>query len=227
ADPGEAATGNAAGSGANARAGNSLIYPASASAPGDPVHEDAPIDPSPRRGSWFAPGILAGVVLCAAAATPAAAQSLTAGALSGTVAAAQGRPLDGADVTVLDVASGVTRTVTTTRTGRFQFALLPAGEYEILAERLGYRPRRVRGVPVRPGGVVDVPVPLAPARPPVAVIDSSQFAPGVLQGGAAGSSQWFTPFAITALPDRGRGLSALGRLSTASSETLETEGLPA
>src|SRR5207302_8670866 len=115
----------------------------------------------------------------------------------------------------------------TTRTGRFQFALLPAGEYEILAERLGYRPHRVRGVPVRPGGVVDVPVPLAPARPPVAVIDSSQFAPGVLQGGAAGSSQWFTPFAITALPDRGRGLSALGRLSTASSETLETEGLPA
>src|SRR5205807_3345943 len=33
--------------------------------------------------------------------------------------------------------------------------------------------------------------------------------------------------AHTALPDRGRGLSALGRLSTASSETLETEGLPA
>jgi carboxypeptidase family protein len=159
-------------------------------------------------------------------ATPAAAQSLTAGELSGTVTDSSGHPLDGADVTVRDLASGVTRSATTVRTGRFQFALLPAGEYEVFAERLGYRPRRVRGVPVRPGGLIDVPVPLTLTPPPVSVVDSSVFAPGVLQGGAAGSSQWFTPFAIAALPDRTRGLNGLGRLSTVSGEGLETEGLP-
>lgn len=155
------------------------------------------------------------------------AQSLTAGGLAGTVRGEGDRALDAVDVTAIDVASGLSRTAVTDRRGRFRFALLPPGEYELLAERLGYRPRRLRGVPVRPGASVEVPLALVAAAPPVAQIDTSVFDPGVSLGGRAGISQWYTPFAVTGLPDRERPLADLVRLSTAGGADLALEGLSA
>lgn len=157
----------------------------------------------------------------------AVAQSITAGELAGTVSDSLGQPLDGADVIVIDRGSGVQRVGLVSRRGEYRFPLLPAGEYEVFAEALGYRPRRIRGVPVRPGVLLDVPVVLAAAAPPVTVVDTSFFSPGVYQGISTASGRWLAPFTLSALPERDRTLAGAADVSTNRSGTLEGEGLPA
>src|SRR4029077_18238163 len=103
----------------------------------------------------------------------------------------------------------------------------PPGEYEGFAEALGYRPRRIPGVPGRPGVALDVPVVLAMASPPVNVVDTSFFAPGVYQGASSASGHWFAPFTLSELPETDRTLSGVADISTNRSASLEGEGLPA
>jgi hypothetical protein len=153
-------------------------------------------------------------------------QSITAGELAGTVRDSLGQPLDGADVIVVDHTSGVQRVALVTRRGEYRFPLLPPGEYEVFAEALGFRPRRVRGVPVRPGVVLNVPIVLAMAQPPVKVVDTSFFLPGVYQSASSASGHWFAPFTVSELPENDRALSGVVDLSTNRSGTLGGEGLP-
>ncbi len=171
--------------------------------------------------------VAVGMVLALGLATPAMAQSITAGELAGTVYDSLGQPLDGADVIVLDRASGAQRVAVVARGGLYRFPLLPAGEYEVFAEALGYRPRRVMRVPVRPGVVLDVPVVLAFAAPPVKNVDTSYFAPGVYQGVSTASGRWLAPFAVSGLPENDRTLSGVAAFSTNRESTLAGEGLPA
>jgi hypothetical protein len=56
---------------------------------------------------------------------------------------------------------GLERVTQSTRAGQFTLPFLPPGTYDLLIERVGFRPRRVRAVPVRAGGIVDVPVVLS------------------------------------------------------------------
>ena len=165
--------------------------------------------------------------LAAGVAAPSAAQSITAGELAGTVSDSLGQALDGADVIVVDRASGVQRVAIVSRGGLYRFSLLPAGEYEVFAEALGYRPRRMLGVPVRPGVALDVPLVLTMAPPPVKVIDTSYFAPGVYQGISTASGRWLAPFVVTGLPENDRTLPGVAGLSTNREATLAGEGLPA
>ena len=153
-------------------------------------------------------------------------QSITAGELSGTVTDTLGQPLNGADVIVLDRSSGVERVATVDRRGAYRFTLLPPGEYEVFAEALGYRPRRVRGVPVRPGVALTVPVLLSWAPPPVTTVDTTVFGAGVYESASSAGSRWFTPFALEGLPDNDRSLASVADLATNASGTLATEGLP-
>src|SRR5690348_10793880 len=96
-------------------------------------------------------------LLFAAALVPgAAAQSISAGEVLGRVVDASGHPLNDADVIVRDPLSGVERFATVTPGGEFRFALLPPGDYEVFAERLGYRPQLIRSVTVRPGVVLSL-----------------------------------------------------------------------
>ncbi|HKV70943.1 MAG TPA: TonB-dependent receptor [Gemmatimonadales bacterium] len=171
-------------------------------------------------------GIALALGLPALAATSAA-QSITAGELSGTVSDSLGQPLDGADVIVSDRASGVQRVALVARGGRFRFSLLPAGEYEVFAEALGSRPRRMLGVPVRPGVVLDVTLLLAPAPPPVKSVDTSYFGAGVYQGISTASGRWLAPFTVSDLPENDRTLPGVAALSTNREATLAGEGLPA
>src|SRR5687767_15093908 len=94
---------------------------------------------------------------------PARAQGLTRGAVDGVVHDSAGTPLSGTSVILRDLSTGTSQTITTTRNGRFRFSLLLPGEYELLAERFGSRPRRVRGIPVSPGRRIDLSLVLAPA----------------------------------------------------------------
>jgi len=175
------------------------------------------------KGTAVAVGIVLAVWLPAAA----VGQSITAGELSGTVTDTLGQPLNGADVIVLDQSSGVERVATVDRRGGFRFTLLPPGEYEVFAEALGYRPRRVRGVPVRPGVALTVPVMLTWAPPPVSKVDTTVFGSGVYESASSAGSRWFTPFALEGLPENNRSLAAVADLATNASGTLESEGLPA
>ncbi len=177
----------------------------------------------PRR--WGAIGL--GLVVCAMASPrDTQAQTFTIGSLEGTVQSPGGLPLDAAEVTVRDLVSGIARSARTLTDGRFRFNLLWPGEYDVFVERLGYRPRWVQGVLVRPGRLTDVPVTLTPAAPPVDRADVVPFYAGGLGGSRAGASQWFSSLEIRDLPDDRREAYELGRFSTSSSATLETEALP-
>ena len=155
-----------------------------------------------------------------------AGQSITSGELAGTVSDSLGQVLYGADVSVIDRASGVERVATVDRHGAFRFTLLPPGEYEVFAEALGYRPRRIRGVPVRPGTSLDVNLALGWAAPPVSQVDTTFFTAGVYESASSAGSRWLTPFAFDGLPTQDRGVNAAADVVTNGTGGLEMEGLP-
>ncbi|MEO6239658.1 MAG: TonB-dependent receptor [Vicinamibacterales bacterium] len=78
------------------------------------------------------------MVLCLVAANPAAAQ--TASTLTGTASDASGGALPGVQLTLRNVATGLTRTATSGTDSRFVFVAIAAGEYELRAELSGFRP---------------------------------------------------------------------------------------
>lgn len=79
------------------------------------------------------------MVLCLlAAASPAAAQ--TAATVTGTVSDASGGALPGVQLTLRNMATGLTRTATAGGDSRFVFAAIPAGDYDLHAELSGFRP---------------------------------------------------------------------------------------
>lgn len=72
-------------------------------------------------------GAAAGGIIAA----PAAAQDLTAGAVTGNVTDEAGAPVAGAAVTLTSNDQGFTRTTTTTSNGAFRFSSLPPGTYTV------------------------------------------------------------------------------------------------
>jgi hypothetical protein len=84
------------------------------------------------------------LVLCAGCATPLWAQ--TTGAILGTLADTSGGVLVGVTLTARHVETGLVRTTATSADGRFVFATLPVGPYEIGAAAAGFRPLTVTGI---------------------------------------------------------------------------------
>lgn len=70
--------------------------------------------------------------------TTAAAQSLTQGAVSGTVTNQANQPISGASVTLRSTTQGFTRTYTTSADGSFRAVALPLGSYEATVNASGY-----------------------------------------------------------------------------------------
>ena len=171
--------------------------------------------------------ILIPVFAFATAAPEAVAQSIVTGAVSGTVLDESGSPMPSAHVILTEVITGLQREQETGAGGRYDFFFLPPGEYEVFAEQLGYRPSRVRGVPVERGGATTVPIRLAPAPPPVLSVDVVEYAGGTLGLQGPSSSRGFSSLELERLPERNREFAELGRFSSVSLETLSVEGLPA
>lgn len=173
---------------------------------------------------------LMGCALLAALVAPGAragAQSLTAGTLAGTIRDGEGRVLTEALVRATGPAGSVSRLTRSVAGGRFELAFLPPGEYEVLVERLGYRPKRLERVPIRPGQTVDLAVVLEAAPPPVDRVDVESFRAAALGASRAGQGDWFTAFDVARLPSDGRELTELLRLSAAAAGDRSVEGLPA
>src|SRR5262245_48983579 len=76
---------------------------------------------------------------------PARAQEIT-GTIVGTVTDETGAAVPGATVSVRNVATGVTRDVATTETGKYTVAYLPVGEYEVSVSLTGFQPSVVKGI---------------------------------------------------------------------------------
>ena len=169
-------------------------------------------------------GVLAAALLALGRA-PGSAQSLTSGALGGTVSDSLGGPLGDALVSLIQRGTGLTRLFTTAKNGRYSFTMIPPGSYDLLAEHLGYLPRRIEGVVLTPGRTLRVDVLVMRTEGPVRTVDSTRFRAGVLAGGPAGAGQWFGDLALRALPSVDRQISTVGRYATNSDQSLEVEGL--
>jgi hypothetical protein len=95
-------------------------------------------------------------------ALPAAAQ-LTSGSIEGTIKDETGAALPGAEITVKNVDTGLTRTLFSNETGRFEAPNLPVGTYEVTAGMQGFGTAVRRGIALAVGrtAVVDLTLPLA------------------------------------------------------------------
>jgi len=73
------------------------------------------------------------------------------GSISGTVTDDTGAALPGVTVTAANVATGQSRVVVSNNTGHYEIALLPAGDYSLIAELSGFQTQRAPKVTVNVG----------------------------------------------------------------------------
>jgi hypothetical protein len=154
---------------------------------------------------------------------PAAAQSPTTSSLAGQVSDVNGGALGEVLVTLTNVATGVARTAFTSRGGTYRFVFLDPGEYELVIEKIGYAPKRVVALPMRPGGELQAQTTLSPRSDSGLEVQTELYDGGALAGARAGA-QWLGAAAMEALsPDRG--LVGAARLTTLADESLAISGL--
>lgn len=180
-----------------------------------------------RHLRWSTSVLAAVVVLTLPLAVSSArGQSLTAGAIMGTVKDTTGRPLSRVRVEVSEPTGGFTRSQVTGRDGRYAFTFLSAGEYVVLAEALGYRPVEIRGVRVTAGAELETEARLVPAEPPVmertVVLDERR-----ALAASEGATGWtLGRLELFRLPDEGRDLASAARFTSIADDDLVIEGLP-
>ena len=88
------------------------------------------------------------IVMLAFAAPLVMAQTANTGALTGTVTDPSGAVISGATVTVTNLATGQTRTATTTSTGSYQISLLPPGNYSVHFQATGFKASDVPSITI-------------------------------------------------------------------------------
>ena len=154
------------------------------------------------------------------------AQSIVTGAISGTVVDQLGRPMVAAHVILTEVGTGTQRDGETGAGGQFDFLFVPPGTYEVFAEELGYRPQRVRGVPVGPGRSTTVSISLSPAPPPVDSVVVIEYSGGAFGSVGPSESRRFSELEIRRVPGRTREFTELGRFSSTTLGSMATQGLP-
>lgn len=153
------------------------------------------------------------------------AQSIAAGAVSGTALDGSGKPVTGAMVSLREVGTGLTRTRESRAAGEFEFAFLASGEYELIVEQIRYRPTRVVDIQVAPGADLRIPVKLTAAAPPVTRVDTVRYGGDPL-GNGPGAEHAVRGFAVSRLPFAELNAGEAARFSTQLATDLGGEGLP-
>jgi hypothetical protein len=102
------------------------------------------------------PGLCLALFVAAFAAASADAQSPATGSLEVRVEDVLGAPLSGVQVLLTPVTGGPSGEGVTDRAGVHPARLLVPGTYDLLVERLGFRPVLLEGVPVRAGRTLSV-----------------------------------------------------------------------
>lgn len=154
------------------------------------------------------------------------AQSTTAGVLEGTVRSAAGVALAEVQITVRHLRSGLPRVLETDRDGRFSAPLLKPGEYEVLAEQLGYQPVVVGPIPVRVSRRSDVRITLEGVRGVVESPVRVPFGGAVVGGSRPGRITVIPAWERSALPFREGEVLELLRTASSGEPDLEVQGLP-
>src|ERR1700686_898363 len=90
-----------------------------------------------KRFSFFLALAVCMVLFLAVSATSTFAQET--GSVSGVVTDPHGATVAGADVTLTDVATKNPRTTTTNESGRYHFASVPAGLYDVMISKSGFK----------------------------------------------------------------------------------------
>ena len=156
--------------------------------------------------------ILLGLVLCAGVivfldATPAHAQGEV-GSVTGTVTDPQGGTVAGADVTLTDIATKTPRTTTTNDAGRYHFAAVPVGIYDITISKTGFKVHKAAAQKVSVGSQLTLDVALEVGALTETVVVTSQ-AGSDLQTGNATIGTTIDLKQLELLPNLGRDASTL------------------
>jgi len=100
-----------------------------------------------RKIQWFDVAVLAAILFCA----PIAMAQTAAGSISGTVQDTSGAVIPGARVTITNVDTGISRSLTTGENGRYHAPALLPGHYEVQAQTEGFQTGIRRGIQLTVG----------------------------------------------------------------------------
>jgi hypothetical protein len=111
---------------------------------------------SSRQSSYPFPHIFSWLVVClclctAIAITPARAQSAATGTVSGEVTDPQNAAVPGAAVRLTDLGTNAVRSITTNDAGRYDFANVPPGRYDLTISKAGFSQTKISGQTVEVG----------------------------------------------------------------------------
>src|SRR5256714_15303757 len=156
--------------------------------------------------------ILLGLVLCVGVilfldAKPAFAQGEV-GSVTGTVSDPQGGTIAGADVTLTDLATKTPKTTTTNEAGRYHFAAVPVGFYDITITKTGFKVHKAAAQKVSLGSQLTLDVAVEVAALTETVVVTSQ-ARSELQTGNATIGTTIDLKQLELLPNLGRDASTL------------------
>lgn len=100
------------------------------------------------------------LIVCCPVAFPVHAQQVSAGSIQGQITDPQGAAVVGAMVTLTDKATGQTRSMVSNDTGRYDFAQVPVGDYDIAVAKEGFSQSKVASQHVDIGTVITIPIQL-------------------------------------------------------------------
>src|SRR5262245_14624742 len=150
----------------------------------------------------LAPGVIAALAIWLFAAPTTRGQNSTTAALIGTVCDASGAVVHGATVSLRQLASNRTRSVTSDAEGIYHFTNLPVGDYEVRVEAKDFAPYLNPQVELPPGRATTLDITLRPAgaHEEVTVTDR----PEAIDRTGAGSTTSIDPERIQELPVKSR-----------------------
>ncbi len=157
--------------------------------------------------------------------TPASAQNVSGGGVSGQVTDQQGAAVPGADVRLMDVTTNTPRVVSTNSDGRYTFNNIPPGNYNLEVRKQGFAMSRVEKQAVEVGLVLTLNVTLQIGTAATTIEVQAQ-AGAELQTSNATVGSTVTGDAIMSLPNLGRDANAFTVLQPGVSPTGEVAGLP-
>jgi hypothetical protein len=143
-------------------------------------------------------------------------QAVTFAALGGRVEDASGAGISGASVTITNLDTNQTKTITSDLEGRYRFSYLPAGSYRLVAEHAGFNAFQQQ-LTLTIGQALDVPLKLSVAG----VTGSVQITADVpvIEAARTQVAETILPREIDALPLNGRNYLDLALLAPAVSRT--------
>ena len=153
--------------------------------------------------------------------TPAYAQSGT-GEIWGRVTGMTGEVVDRAIVTVTNAETGAHREMRTDNSGRFGFAALAAGHYQVTAVHDGFAGRRQDDIVLVPGQRMSIELPLRRALLPETIALNPH--PPILESGRTHASAFVAEAEIEHLPIAGRRYLRLAELTPAVTQDAATGG---